>query len=490
MDLPAPASKRPSSTAATIVSEERAQMKNLLRAPVLGGIVLAAIALSCAPEPKTPFDVLIYVLDACRPDRMGAYGYPLPTTPTIDALAADAESVIFDRHYVAGTWTKPATASLFTGKYVHQHGVTDALYELAGRRYRAQVLADEHVTLAESLQKTGFATYGLVTSDHLAPRFGFDQGFDEYFDPDNLTVGDSGRISKSLKLIMYEDLAYFAYIHQNAYHSPLRHEDRDSEFMAAFDFGYDEESRAAEGIDFTTSEIVGKIRDGESQLTSDDTRFLSLAYDAKLRTVDRTVVAPMIEGLQHIGRWDRTLLIVTADHGDELYEHGDYAHGHALWEEVIHVPLIVKFPLGMRPAHLPKRVDTLTSNVDFYPALLDFLDRPALQGLVGQSLFGKIQNRFVLSQGYMAKAASLTEWAVLHGREKLLVENRVRRLFDLETDPGETHDLADSRPERVTRLAALGEATLTDGTAAKAPEIETDLSLETIERLQELGYLE
>ncbi len=461
-------------------------------ARVLAGVLLAALALGCGRVVEgPPFDVLIYVLDACRPDRMGAYGYPRPTTPAIDALASDSEAVVYTRHYVASNWTKPATASLFTGASVHQHGVVNLHTEVQQGIYRTQILADRFVTLAESLREAGFATFGLVTSYHLSPQYGFDQGFDAYFDPENLSVGDAGRVSKLLELVSDLDSAYFAYVHQNACHHPFRPEDRDPGFMAEFGFDYDERSRQASGADFTTAEIAKAIRKEEVQLTAEDVRFLSLVYDAKLRTVDRVAVAPLIEGLRSAGRWDRTLFILTADHGEELYEHRGYAHSHALWEEVIRVPLIVKFPRGMRPSTLPRQVDALTSNVDFYPTLLALVDRPIPEGLVGRSLFDPPVGRFILSQGYKKLSSEfLAERAVVEGRDKLIEWGVKRHLYDLEADPGETRDLAESRPERAAALAALAKATTAGEAAAAASEIDTELSPEALEQLRSLGYLD
>ncbi len=461
---------------------------------VLAGLLVAALALGCGRGRVVqgpPFDVVIYVLDACRPDRMGAYGYPRPTTPAIDALAADPEAVVYTRHYVAGNWTKPVTASLFTSAYVHQHGVVNLHTEVEQGIYRTQILADGFETLAESLRAAGFATFGLVTSDQLTPEYGFDQGFDAYFDPESLAVGDAGRVSKLLELVSDLDQSYFAYVHQNACHYPFRPEDRDPDFMAELGFDYSEAARHAAGVDFTTAELARAIRSKEVQLTAEAARFLSLIYDAKLRTVDRDVVSPLIEGLRRAGRWDRTLFILTADHGEELYEHHGYAHAHALWEEVIRVPLIVKFPRGLRPSTLPRRLDAPTSNVDFYPTLLELVGREIPEGLVGRSLLDPPADRFILSQGFTnLSAESLTQWAVIEGREKLIVWDESKRLYDLEADPGETRDLAGSRPERVAALAALGAATTAGGTAAAAPEIDTELSPEAIERLRSLGYLD
>ena len=254
--------------------------------------------------------------------------------------------------------------------------------------------------------------------------------------------------------------------------------------MAEYGFEYDEAARASQGIDFTTTAIKNPINTGELELTAEDARFLSLVYDAKYRGVDRQVVAPLIKELRRIGRWDRTLFILTADHGEELYEHRGYAHGHALWNEVTHVPLIVKFPKGMRPAGLRKRVGALTSNVDLYPSILDLLGLQAPKGLPGRPIFGAMTDRAIMTQGRL-------EWAVLQGRDKLIARTSGEKLlFDLETDPLEKSSQTAARPERAEELTAMGEAALAYSGAVTAPEVETELSPEVVERLRSLGYLD
>lgn len=466
-------------------------MRNPILAPgpraVAALAMLAASYVACGPvriDDGSEFDVLIFVLDACRPDRMGAYGYSLPTTPAIDSLAADPDAVIFDRHYVEGNWTKPSTASLFSGLYQHQHGVTKGHAKVGQDVFETQVLNDELVTLAEEFRDAGYATFGVVKSHHLVPAYGFAQGFDHYSGPGDVK-GDAGRVAKVAEVIANLDRGYFGYVHLNACHHPFPRNERDPEFMARHGFEYDEAARAAVGVDFTTQEILDAIRNDRLELTAADRRYLSLIYDASLRRVDRRTVAPMLEGLRRSGRWDRTLLILTADHGEELVEHGGYAHSHALWDEIIRVPMIVKFPKGLRPQALPDRVDAPTSNVDVFPTLMEFLGRPVPRGLAGRPIFRAPEGGFILSQD------NKRTWAVVLGHEKLLVDRDGRkRLFDLDADPGETVDVADERPARVAALTAIGESARSLDPVALAPEIQTELSPEAIESLRSLGYLD
>ncbi len=138
----------------------------------------------------------------------------------------------------------------------------------------------------------------------------------------------------------------------------------------------------------------------------------------------------------------------------------------------------------MRSPQLALRNDTLSSNIDLYPSLLAFLRQPIPPDLPGRSIFDSQPRRFVLSQ-------SGQEWAVIKGWEKLIVKpHQGQFLFDLEFDPRETSDLAESRPERVATLTALGEAVRAGASHQRAQETETELSPEAIETLRSLGYLD
>jgi arylsulfatase A-like enzyme len=414
---------------------------------------------------------------------MGVYGYGRPTSPHLDALAADPDAVVYERHYVEGNWTKPSTASLFTGLYVHQHRVRVGHQPADGNKWATHALADAHLTLAERLRDLGFVTFALVKSRHLVREYGFAQGFDTYLGPDEIS-DDAGRVGGTADFIHTLERPFFGYVHLNACHHPFPESERHPRYMEAFGEDYPEARRIAEGVDFTKPDVKRAIDSGELALAPNDVRFLSTLYDAKLRWVDETAVAPIVAALRQSGRWDRTLLIVTADHGEELYEHRGYAHGHALWNEVIHVPLIVKFPAGRRPADLAKRVTAVTSNVDLYPSIVSFLHHAVPEWLPGRPILERPQPGFAFSQ-------RAGDWAVVQGRNKLYVVDGEPRLFDLAADPGEQHDLAELLPDRVDELTGLGQVVLAleAGAAGGADEIEVTLSEEALENLRALGYI-
>jgi arylsulfatase A-like enzyme len=430
--------------------------------------------------------ILVVVVDAMRADRLGCYGHDRPTTPEIDRVAADPDSVLFRRHYVQASWTKPSTASLFTGLYPFQHGVLDGHTPSEGgtsRQFTTQILDRQFNTVAESFKAAGFRTFGVVKSHHLVPEYGFAQGFDKYVSPKDLG-GDRGRVDAALRLARKARGPFFAYLHLAGVHHPFRPRTRHPEIMAEYGFPYDEISRRQVGINFRNASIEQGIEDGEITLEPDDVRFLSVIYDAELRHVDERAIGPLINGLEEMALYDNLLLIISADHGEELYDHAGYAHGHALWDEVIRVPMIVKYPKGQKPEGMPREVDDVTQSIDLLPSLLAFFGERPPSELPGFDTLGGQSPGFAYSE-------RREEWTLVTDPYKLIDGDDGPRLFNTSTDPTEHDDLADALPEVVTRLRAEAEALRQASAigAHDAASIEVELDEESIEALRSLGYL-
>jgi arylsulfatase A-like enzyme len=462
--------------------------------------VLTASLLAChgrqanAPA-AADFDIVLAVLDACRPDKIGAYGFERETSPAIDALARDPDAVLFRRHYVAGSWTKPSTASLFTGFFPHQHGVLMGHRDGratggANEKFHTQILDERFATMAERLRDAGFATIGVVKSLHLVPGFGFAQGFDRYHSPLDTPGGDPGKVKKFLEEIGKTPGRFFGYLHVNACHNPFGPQLRDPDYMARYPMAYDERSRVEAGVDFGSEDLRKHILDGKLSLTEEDVRFLHLIYEAKLRQTDRESVAPLLDGLRTLGRYDRSLVLLTADHGEELYDHRGYSHGHALWDEVIHVPLIVKFPKGTRPNALGHEVTRITSSVDLLPSLLALTGVPASDALPGRPILQGVFGDFALAENSGADQSHIEEEALVQGEFKLIDGAGGTRLFRLRGDPQERTSLAALETETVAAMRSrLQELRAGTGAAASAPVVDTELTPEQIETLKSLGYL-
>ena len=187
--------------------------------------------------------------------------------------------------------------------------------------------------------------------------------------------------------------------------------------------------------------------------------------------------------LRASGLYDDTLIILTADHGEELYDHGGYAHGHALWEEVVHVPLIVKFPRGGKPAGLGREVDQVTQSIDLLPSLLALAGEQADDTLSGTDIFNGTPRD-------MAYCETRGAWMLVQGDRKLIQGDHAG-LFDLARDPGERHDLTAAELPRVASMLKAADALvrmLATGPHT-APVVEDELDQEALDALRSLGYL-
>lgn len=443
------------------------------------------------------FDVLLLVLDACRPGKLSAYGFERDTTPNLARLVQDPDAVRFQRHYVNGTWTKPSTSSLFTGMFVHEHGAFkswEPSLDAGSGMFSAQILSDKAETLAEMFAGQGYYTFGIVQADHLEAKFGYGQGFDEYYTPADYFL-DRSRMWATNALIRSIKGNYFGYVHLLACHQPFPEGDRHEGYMQTYGFDYPEEERISQGVNFTNTQIKERINDDELKLTEQDVRFLHLAYEAKTRQMDEEFVRPILETLQETGRYDNTLVVVTADHGEMLYEHERYAHGNLpLWEEVIKVPLIVKFPKGKRPAALAREVNELTSSVDLLPALADLLGRPAPKYARGAAIFSGEFSGLAMIEGRACVAElndCLASTAVLSDAYKLIEYPGQTLLFDLEDDPMEQNSIAEKRPSLSGELQAAAARLRSESTTEfLALDTETKVDEEALERLRGLGYVQ
>jgi arylsulfatase A-like enzyme len=430
-------------------------------------------------------NILVVVVDACRADKLGCYGFERSTSPNIDALAADPDAVVFRQHYVQSTWTKPSTASLFTGRFVHEHGVVLGHNPVAGGRFRTDVLSEELETMAERFREADYATFAVLRNEHLADRYGFARGFATY-DAFDYGVGDPQLVERFLAAVDRSSRRFFGYLHLVGCHHPFPLNQRDEQYIARYGFPYDESARRAAGVDFTVPGVAFDVRKRQLQLEVNDVRFLHLLYEARLRLTDSGPVARLLNELRRSGRYDDSLLILTADHGEELYDHRGYGHGPALGDEVIRVPLIVKFPKGRKPSQLARTVEEPTNSVDLLPSLLAFAGLPEDARLPGTNILTGVFPGFALSE-----IGADASWALIRDGYKLIESETGALLFHLQTDRSETHDLASAQPERVQSMRQFVEGVKKRDSALRlrAPTIETDLAPAAIEHLRQLGYL-
>jgi len=236
-------------------------------------------------------------------------------------------------------------------------------------------------------------------------------------------------------------------------------------------------------------ELLEKVKVGRVTLNDRDRRHLEALYDAEI-TYHDVHMAAILDGLERRGVADDTLVIVTADHGEEFYDHGSVGHGHTLYEELLHVPLVMRWP-GLEGG--PRRIDTPAGLVDVLPTIYDVLGQPRPEGLPGQSLVPLLRGDLPHAPP-VDVSGFLEGWrAALSGHHKLIQRAASNlALYDLEADPGEQHDLAADRPLTVRWLRGMLGLMLHGEDArardAAAPE-HTRIDAETEAQLRALGYV-
>jgi arylsulfatase A-like enzyme len=495
------------------------------RVLAFAALALVGLLFACSggdpPEAPTPDSsavkrpsVILVSIDTLRADKLGAYGYDArPTSPRLDALAA--EGVLFEQHVAASPWTTPSHMSLLTSLEPRSHGVTVS-FDQVSRDLRAGTsfwgLPAERVTLAETLLEAGYATAAFTAGSTLDPRIGFGQGFDRY--TNTMYKLHDGNVEEMTAWVSEQagsDRPFFLFWHHFEVHAPY--------LSTAFLREGQEELASAIG------ELDGVLR---TSIPSEEARsdyhrgFAGILekhggwnpattealYAGGVANSDRWL-GVLLDRLDELGIADEVLVVVTSDHGEELGEHDPEAiydrHGHSLYEELIHVPLVVRLP---RRASAGTRVPSVSATVDVMPTILDLVGLPPAAEAQGVSLRerwetgadpGRPAWSEALAWGYEQKSVRSgndklvftmdAEWVTANGRHALPEQPAGVELFDLGGDPRETVNLADADADRTERAAALQRQLREHHARDQGRPVRVQLDAETLEQLRALGYV-
>ncbi|HEY8516331.1 MAG TPA: sulfatase [Candidatus Binatia bacterium] len=470
----------------------RLGVARLVVAVVAIALAVAAAALAWrGTEPERRPSIVLVTVDTLRADALGAYGFEGPVSPHIDALAR--ESIVFERAFAQAPWTKPSIASLFTSLQPDTHRVVThrGLYGGAGHEGTDALPADA-VTLAEALRDAGYATAAFVANPWLLPEHGFAQGFD-VFDAEPVlgqAPGAAVILRRARRWLEKRDpeRPFFLYLHFMDVHGPYDAPDADYEAVR--------ESPGLPASRTLTAAEKALLRPyltrvpWVSEPGGDDLRTWHARYLAGVHELDREL-GPFVDELRASGALDQSIFVLTSDHGEELLEHGNWDHGHALYDEQIRVPLVVRLPRG---AGGGRRVEEVVSLIDVMPTLLAKASAAAPSAMQGRDLSP-------LLEGGKGDAAAATfaggvKWkpemrSVRTATAKLIRDPSagLTQAYDLAHDPGEKHDVSRAQPQLVAEL----ERTLDEHRRALAarPALspqKVEISDETRERLEALGY--
>ena len=433
-----------------------------------------------------PPNIILIVLDAASAAYFGAYGADGESSPNIDRLAR--ESVVFENAYSQSPTTVPSTASLLTGVRGTAHRMTGAT-----------VLPREYRTAPEILAGYGYRAFGVIGNPFAgAPALGFDRGYEECVQVYAMRELQSLRAtekSNHFKVVLPEDInrqvfrllpgfgarGTFAYIHYLQPHKPY---DPPVEYLRSPAL----ESAARPSWDDLHDAFVLANETGE---TSPSTiAEIEARYRANLRFVDAGVGA-LLERLDRERWYDDSLIVLMGDHGDAFFKHARFGHNVTLYDDMIRIPFLIKFPERDRIA--PRRLPQLVETVDLLPTLFDYLELPIPEQLEGDSLWPLIQGRAQRLEGpeVIVSTVRLNQHAIRLGDHKYIRDVQGgEELYDLRADPDEQRNLIGEEPERARILRERLESTV-DVTGHREPGTASDLRADPeMKRLLEiLGYV-
>ena len=303
--------------------------------------------------------IFIFLIDACRPDHLGLYGYARPTSPNLDRFAEDA--VVFENAYANASFTRSSVATLFTGLYPESHKV----------RILVNKLSERHLTIPVYLKAKGYRTSLFTATGNVSENMGFARGVDDYLP----YIGDWRREGeRSLPSDFEGWLAHegplFSYIHFMEPHLPVV---PPPPFLDMFSAPKD---RAF--VHGVLEQFQKKIN-AELPFGLEEVKAVVDNYDAAIAYIDGEV-GKLLRSLKDQGAYDESLVIVLSDHGESLYERGYWGHGAKVYEETTQVPLIVKFPASLG---LKGRVQGVVDLAGVFPTLIDLFGQSV--GLDGKS---------------------------------------------------------------------------------------------------------
>jgi arylsulfatase A-like enzyme len=481
----------------------------LLASPlaVVGALVLAIVAcragMAVAPAPvpharpaavgpavKGP-NIILILVDTLRADHLSCYGAKANETPVIDGLAADGTR--FAHAYSQASWTRPSVATIFTSLYPSSHRAI----------HKSDALPDAVVTLAEVMQQSGYSTIGFANNINVAPLFGFQQGFDQYvfLEPEFFF----GATESAAQLTIYNQLRLVRerYVSQKKwvenYYQPAdvvtKH---GSDWIAARDKGrpffmflHFMEPHDPYFVHPYNGEAYARVANPNPDPALADK--YRTTYDGAIRFLDGEL-AKFFQDLRAKGLYDDTMIVLTADHGEEFHEHGGWWHGTTLYDEQLAVPLIVKPPRGGAAGVVN---DAMVSSLDIAPTIIQSAGAAVPPTMVGKPLGlgtgapAPRDHSFAESEleGNSLQAYRSGGMKVIHanpGNPRGLPEHQ---LFDVASDPGEQQDLISTRTDVANKLTADMSAVQSHAESIAVESTGTSIDAASEERLRALGYV-
>lgn len=454
-------------------------------------------------------NILLLVMDATRARNLSCYGYHRPTSPNLERFAE--RGVVYEMAISPGGWSLPGHASIFTGLYPSRHGAHE----------QHKYLLSEYPTMAELLRSRGYYTLAFCHNAYVGPATGLDRGFEE-FNPvvqsvprsvrkitrkiergitTLLGLRDSGaryanrQIYTALRRLRADERPFFMFVHYEEPHGPYRPPPKHNCYLP-------------DGVSPKMARQVNqdqwKYFVNPASMDGQDFEILTALYDAEITYLD-TRVAEVLDWLEESGMLDQTMVIITADHGENIGDHQMMGHQYCLYDTLLHVPLIIYYPRGIA-SH--SRVTHQVQTLDLLPTVLSMLGDTSSEvyhSLQGHDLLSSTRHDFTIAE--WARPDLSTFYKRFPGVDVSQYDRALKmirtdqhkyiwasddkhELYDLQADPDEARNIIAEHPDiaqdldrRLTEWCTSFEATTP---LDEAPDFDEGVR----ERLRALGYLE
>jgi arylsulfatase A-like enzyme len=450
------------------------------------------------PLPERP-NIVLYVIDTLRADRLGVYGYDEHTSPNIDALAGSG--VVFTNASAPAPWTLPSVTSMFLSQLSCEHGV----------RVDGDRISEDTKPLALVLKELGYET----ASFHANPYAGKMSGLDKGFDVARLVKQDALEGVVREWLDARQGGPFFLYIHTVEPHNPEMAQSRFIEPPESVSSAEKQEVELAyrDYRELTRVDFDAGLPPGTTDNTEQQQRALARLnelsapigrlYDAMVREADERV-SRIVASFESVGVWQNTLFVLVSDHGEELADHGGWQHDQSLYQELVHVPFIVRFPGNARGG---RRVTAPVGLLDVVPSLAEILGLQAPADARGRSLVPLIDGELLPHEPRVSSMRhNVKKFYEPYKEGRGDVNVMIRRgpwkgiwnaeldtveLFRLDTDPAEQTDLGQAERVIADAMRTISRSMLA-GCAPGAPVQggpEVELDDESRRQLESLGYV-
>jgi arylsulfatase A-like enzyme len=454
-------------------------------------------------------NIILIVMDAARASSLSCYGYHRPTTPNLERFAE--RCVVYETAISPAGWSLPSHASIFTGLYPSRHGAHD----------QHKYLRPEIPTMAELLRSWGYRTLAFCHNLYVGAGTGLDRGFEEFNRsvervPPSLRrvvrrvesgvaalrgLRDSGarsankQVSAALRRLQADEQPFFMFVHYEEPHAPYRPPRKYTRYLP-------------DGVSLEEAQQVNQDRweylSGAVPMDGRDFDILTALYDSEITYLD-TRVAQLLRWLEESGVLDQTMVIITADHGENVGDHQMMGHAYCLYDTLVHVPLIIHYPRG---TVTPGRVEHQVQTLDALPTILAMLgdtSSEVYRSLQGYDLLSSSRHDFTFAE--QAKP----DLSIFHERFpgvdvsrydrdlKMVRTDRYKyiwssdgdlELYDLQSDPEEQCNTVREHPGVAEDLDRHLMAWCDSFEAATPLDEVPEFDEQVKDRLRALGYLE